>query len=180
MSRGKAGCLGCAGILVVIAAIGLIASVSKTGSTSVSSPAPQTSAATPVAVAPYQSPTPEAPEPTTQAPPITEAATTPAATIEAPPETVTYVVTGSAGADIQYGPAGSEAQGHAPMTVTKQLDDVAYYAISAQLSGGGEVSCQIKIGDKVMSQATATGGYNIASCEIVKSFNGGWVDANKS
>lgn len=38
---------------------------------------------------------------------------------------------------------------------------------------------QIKVNGKVVSKATATGGYNIAQCEVSKDpINGGWVDTN--
>ncbi|MGH3273651.1 MAG: hypothetical protein ACRDNZ_04910, partial [Streptosporangiaceae bacterium] len=90
---------------------------------------------------------------------------TPAATAAAAPDTVTYVVRGSS-AQVTYGPAGSDLSGSVPMRQTAPLHDVSYYAISAQLQGGGEVSCQILVDGKVISQGTATGGYNIASCEI--------------
>ncbi|MFS4090994.1 hypothetical protein [Streptomyces sp. AF1A] len=95
------------------------------------------------------------------------------------PQTVTYSVTGTAGADVQYGPAGSSAQGSVPMTVTKPLRDVQYYSITAQLQGGGHVTCRLKVNGKVISQSTASGGYNIATCEISKDlFSGKWTDTN--
>lgn len=105
-------------------------------------------------------------------------------TTEAPPappkpDTVTYKVTGSS-ADIQHGPSGTSLQGHSGMNVTKKLGNPAYYAITAQLQGGGHVTCEIKINGKVMSTATASGGYNIAMCEIVQDpISGDWVDANQ-
>ncbi|MFI9272726.1 hypothetical protein ACIGXM_18675 [Kitasatospora sp. NPDC052896] len=84
------------------------------------------------------------------------------------PHTLTYVVTGAGSAAVQYGPAGSDLQGHAPMSVTQPLGNPSYYAISAQLQGGGAVSCQLEVDGQVISQATASGGYDIASCEISK------------
>lgn len=94
-------------------------------------------------------------------------------------QTVTYVVTGTGGADIQYGPAGSSAQGTVPMNVTKPLRNPQYYSITAQLQGGGHVTCQLKVNGKVISQSTASGGYNIATCEISKDiFSGKWKDTN--
>ncbi|MGW2799513.1 hypothetical protein [Streptomyces sp. NPDC001269] len=94
-------------------------------------------------------------------------------------QTVTYVVTGTSGADVQYGSAGSSAQGTVPMNVTKPLKNPQYYSITAQLQGGGHVTCQLKVNGKVISQSTASGGYNIASCEISKDlFSDKWTDTN--
>ncbi|MFC1409914.1 hypothetical protein ACEZCY_24570 [Streptacidiphilus sp. N1-12] len=93
-------------------------------------------------------------------------------------DTITYVLTGSH-ADVQYGQAGSSAEGHVPMTVTKTLGHPLYYSITAQLNGGGKVTCEIKVNGKVISRATASGGYNIAMCEISQDFlTGDWTDTN--
>jgi|SRR5579859_1046206 len=92
-------------------------------------------------------------------------------------QTVTYVVTGSPGTSVTYGPEGSSLNGHVPMRVTASLGDPQYYSISAQLNGGGAVSCRILVDGKVISRARATGGYNIAQCEIVQGFSGGWQGA---
>lgn len=91
---------------------------------------------------------------------------------------VTYVVTGTrGGADVTYGPAGSSLSGHVPMRVTKRLGHADYYSIDAQLQGGGKVTVEIIVGGKVISKGTATGGYNIASAEIVQGlFSGKWED----
>ena len=92
--------------------------------------------------------------------------------------TVTYVVTGSS-ASVIYGPAGSDYQGYVPMDVSAHLGSPAYYAITAQLQGGGSVSCEILVGGKVISRASASGGYNIATCEISQDpIYGGWVNTN--
>ena len=92
--------------------------------------------------------------------------------------TVSYVVTGSE-ADVTYGPSGSDFQGSVPMNVSAHLGNPLYYAISAQLQGDGQVSCAILVGGKVISSATATGGYNIATCEISQDpLYGGWTDTN--
>jgi hypothetical protein len=99
----------------------------------------------------------------------------------APPQkqTVTYVVNGSP-ADITYGPAGSDLSGSVPMRVTQPLGTPDYYAISAQLQGDGTVSCQILVDGKVIATSTATGGYNIADCEISQDpFSGNWGDTNQ-
>jgi hypothetical protein len=92
--------------------------------------------------------------------------------------TLTYVVTGSP-ADVTYGPAGSSLSGHSGMTKTAKLGNAVYYSVDAQLSGSGSVTCEIKVNGKVVSKSTATGGYNIASCEISKDpFSGKWTDTN--
>jgi hypothetical protein len=88
-------------------------------------------------------------------------------------ETVTFQVEGSP-ADVTYGPAGSNFSGSVPLNVTNPLGTPIYYAITAQLQGGGQVSCRILVDGKVISQSTASGGYNIADCEISQGFTGGW------
>jgi hypothetical protein len=94
--------------------------------------------------------------------------------------TVTYVVTGSS-ADVTYGPAGSSLSGSVPMrkTATIPSSPPGYYSIDAQLNGSGTVTCEILVSGKVVSKATASGSYNIASCEITQDpFSGAWQDAN--
>jgi hypothetical protein len=94
--------------------------------------------------------------------------------------TVTYIVTGS-GAQVTYGPAGSDLSGNVPMKATAKIPSNApdYYSISAQLQGDGKVSCEIEVSGKVVSSSIATGGYNIASCEIIQDpLSGNWQDAN--
>jgi hypothetical protein len=83
-----------------------------------------------------------------------------------PEQTVTYIVRGTAGAQVTYGPAGSDFNGSVPMRVTERLADPEYYAINAQLQGGGSVSCSIEVDGIPLSTASASGGYNIAGCEI--------------
>jgi len=63
-------------------------------------------------------------------------------------------------------------------TLTIRSSAPSYYAINAQLQGGGTVSCQIQVDGKTISTATASGGYNIADCEISQDFTGGWQDTN--
>lgn len=93
-------------------------------------------------------------------------------------QTVTYEVSGSP-ADVTYGPAGSNAQGSVPMDVTKPLATPIYVAITAQLQGSGTVTCKIKVDGKVIAQSTASGGYNIAQCEISRDpLSGQWQDTN--
>jgi hypothetical protein len=96
-------------------------------------------------------------------------------------QTVTVIVTGDDEAQVTYGPAGTNLTGTAPMEETAVIpsDPPAYYSVQAQLQGGGEVSCEIEVDGKVISQATATGGYNIASCEIGQDpLTGQWEDDN--
>ena len=93
-------------------------------------------------------------------------------------QTVTYVVSGSP-ADVTYGPAGSDYSGAVPLHVTKPIGTPAYYVIDAQVQGAGTVSCKIEVDGKTVSSATASGGYNIAMCEIVQDpLSGQWQDTN--
>ena len=92
-------------------------------------------------------------------------------------QTVTYIVTGTGGANVMYGPAGSSLNGHVPMSITRPLGNPTFYSITAQLQGGGHVTCKLLVDGKVISSATADGSYNIASCEITN-FGDGWQDAN--
>ncbi|UXY23053.1 hypothetical protein N8I84_33395 [Streptomyces cynarae] len=152
-----AGCLGIVGVVI----LGGVISVAGGGNSS-SAPA-------------AQSPAAASPDPGHSA----KAAAPRSTARKETPQTVTYVVTGTGGADVQYGPAGSSAQGKVPMSVTKPLRNPQYYAITAQLQGGGHVTCQLKVNGKVISQSTASGGYNLASCEISKDiFSGKWTDTN--
>lgn len=110
--------------------------------------------------------------------PSSAPASHPASAAAAVPSTVTYEVTGSA-ADVTYGAQGSSLTGHVPMKVTGKLEHADDYSIEAQLNGGGAVHCRILVDGKLVSAATATGSYNIASCEIVQDpLSGKWEDAN--
>lgn len=94
--------------------------------------------------------------------------------------TVTYVVNGSP-ADVTYGPAGNDIRGTVPMNVSAPIGSspAAYYAVDAQLNGGGTVTDEILVGSKVISSATASGSYNIASAEIDQNpLTGQWEDTN--
>lgn len=96
------------------------------------------------------------------------------------PETVTYVVSGGGSADVTYGPSGSSHSGSVPMSVTRPLGNPSYYAMDAQLQGyGGEVRCKLEIDGVTISSASASGGYNIASCEIGRNpTTNSWEDLN--
>lgn len=107
-------------------------------------------------------------------------AAAPAGSTAAAAQTVTYVVTGSP-ADVTYGPTGTELAGTVPMNKTAAIPPKPplYYSVSAQLQGSGTVSCEIKISGKVISSSTASGGYQIASCEVSRDpFTGEWQDTN--
>jgi hypothetical protein len=94
--------------------------------------------------------------------------------------TITYVVTGSS-ANVTYGPAGTNLSGSVPMNVSAPIGNnpAAYYAVDAQLNGGGTVSVEILVGGKVISSATASGSYNIASAEIDQNpLTGQWENTN--
>jgi hypothetical protein len=93
-----------------------------------------------------------------------------------PPQTLTYVVTGSP-ADVTYGPAGSDLTGSVPMQLTKPLGSPVYYAVTAQLQGNGTVYCEIDVDGTAVSHAIASGGYQVARCEIIQAA-GGWANAN--
>jgi hypothetical protein len=93
-------------------------------------------------------------------------------------QTVTYEVTGSP-ADVTYGPAGSTLSGTVPMKVTAKLGDPIYYSLQAQLQGGGSVIVKILVNGIVISQGTASGGYNIATAEISQDpLSGQWTDTD--
>ncbi len=113
------------------------------------------------------------------APPSFSASAAPSPT-PSQPDTVTFIVSGT-DADVTYGPAGSNLTGSVPMDKTMTIPDQApiYYAINAQLQGGGSVSCKIEVDGQVISQGTAEGGYQIASCEIGQDpVSGDWQDDN--
>lgn len=91
------------------------------------------------------------------------------------PATVEIIVTGSP-ADVTYGPSGSSLPGSVPMDVTLTVSKPppAFYAVNAQLQGGGSVSCEIRVDGTVVSAGQASGGYRIATCEISPGVSGGW------
>jgi len=83
-----------------------------------------------------------------------------------PKQTITYIVRGTPGTQVTYGPAGSDYNGSVPMRVTRRLGDPQYYAINAQLQGGGQIKCSIEVDGIPLSTASASGSFNIAGCEI--------------
>ena len=69
--------------------------------------------------------------------------------------------------------------GEPPMKVTAKLGDPIYYSLQAQLQGDGSVTVEILVNGIVISQGTATGGYNIATAEISQDpLSGQWTDTD--
>jgi len=160
--------IGVGAFIVTMGIIGAVTGGSKNDDGAASSPSAAPAATVASTPAAKPSSTPAAAAPTT----------TPPTTTPPKPDTVTYLVTGSA-SDITYGPAGTSLSGNVPLNVTKPLGSPSYYSISAQLQGSGHVTCKIEVNGKVISQAEATGSYNLAMCEIVQDFlSDDWVDAN--
>jgi hypothetical protein len=79
---------------------------------------------------------------------------------------ITYTVTGTRGADVSYGPSGTEMSAMVPMKVTVPLQGALFYTITAQLNGHGKAACAISVDGKVIDRAKATGGHHIAQCGI--------------
>jgi hypothetical protein len=91
---------------------------------------------------------------------------------------LTYRVTGTPGARVTYGPAGTYLTGRAPLQVVARLGNPLYYFITAELPGRGSVECEILIGTKVMDKSVATGRHSLASCQISRDpLSGKWQDA---
>jgi hypothetical protein len=89
-------------------------------------------------------------------------------TIARKPATVTYLVSGTPGAAVSYGPVGSDFSGQTPLRVTKPFGKSSYYGITAQLQVGGSVQCEILFGTQVISRSVAAGAYNVVSCQARK------------
>ncbi len=104
-----------------------------------------------------------------------------------PAYTVTYIVTGNAPAgyidpSIDYGPAGSDFTGSVPMNVSDPIPSSppSYYSINVQLSdAGGSVTCELQVDGVAISQSSAQGANQIASCEIGQDpVTGAWENDN--
>jgi hypothetical protein len=94
-----------------------------------------------------------------------------------PQPVLTYLVTGTPGARVTYGPAGTYLTGRAPLQVVTKLGNPLYYFISAELPGKGSVECEILIGTTVMNKSVATGRHSLASCQISRDpLSGKWQD----
>lgn len=94
----------------------------------------------------------------------------------APAHTAVFKVWGTGSVDAQYGNDGTNIQGpsHPGWTRTLKVhDDALYYAITAQLNGGGNVHCSVTI-DGHTKTGHASGGYNICSAQLNSDFLGGW------
>ena len=89
------------------------------------------------------------------------------------PQQVTYVVTGSA-AHVTYGPSGANFEGTGPLSVSQPLGQPQFYSINAQLTGGGSVTCLLKVDGVTIASNSASGNGNIASCQIDQNLNGSW------
>ena len=93
------------------------------------------------------------------------------------PTKVEFVVSGTApgGINITYGPAGSNFSGPQTLdgnaTMSVPFDGQAeYYALNAQLQGGGSIKCKIVVtgpGDNplTVSSGAASGGFNICDAQ---------------
>lgn len=82
---------------------------------------------------------------------------------------------------VNYGPDGSNFTGNIPMKVSATIPSSppSYYAIDVQLSdAGGNATCQLLVDGVVISQASAQGASNIATCEIGQDSTGSWVNDN--
>lgn len=92
--------------------------------------------------------------------------------------TATLVVTGSSDAQVTYGPAGTSLTGSIPMRKTVALGSASTYEIKAQLTGSGTLTCEILVGGKVISQASASSAYGVAVCVIFRNpVSGQWQNA---
>jgi hypothetical protein len=100
--------------------------------------------------------------------PASAAGTAKTVAIARRPATVTYLVSGTPGAAVSYGPVGSDFGGQTPLRVTKPFGKSSYYGITAQLQVGGSVECEILFGTEVISKSVATGAYNVVSCQARK------------
>ncbi|WP_203655850.1 MmpS family transport accessory protein [Actinocatenispora rupis] len=94
---------------------------------------------------------------------------------------VTFEVSGSApsGVDTMYGTDSDNRQGgdSSPWSTTMTRDDsgnVSYYFLTAQLQGGGDITCKILVDGKAIATGHASGGYNICQAQIVQGWTGGW------
>ena len=93
-------------------------------------------------------------------------------------KTVTFEVTGNApeGVEITYGSDTSNYDGSGPpfsasLSIEKQA---LFYDVSAQLQGGGDITCKLTIGTAVQV-GHAVGSYNICSVQLNRDpTNGGW------
>ena len=95
------------------------------------------------------------------------------------PQQVSYVVTGSA-AHVTYGPSGANFEGTGPLSVSQPLGQPQFYSINAQLTGGGSVTCLLKVDGVTIASNSASGSGNIASCQMDQNLNGSWEAATNT
>ena len=98
---------------------------------------------------------------------------------QAAPQQVTYVVTGGT-AHVTYGPAGTNFEGSAPLSVSQPLGQPQFYSISAQVTGAGSVTCQLKVDGVTLASDSASGSGNIATCQIDQDLDGSWDASSAS
>ena len=89
------------------------------------------------------------------------------------PQQVTYIASGST-ANVTYGPSGSGYQGSVPLAVSRPLGNPQFYSISAQLKGGGTVTCQLRVDGVTIASSTASGTNSVAHCAMDQNLNGSW------
>ncbi|WP_203962229.1 hypothetical protein [Actinocatenispora thailandica] len=85
----------------------------------------------------------------------------------------------ASGVDITYGSDSDSRQGPnaVPWQASLPRDDsgkTLYYAVTAQLNSGGDITCEVLVGTKVVAAGHASGGYNICSAQIGQDFLGTW------
>lgn len=110
----------------------------------------------------------------------------------ASPTKVEFIVSGTApdGIDITYGPSGSSFQGPSTLDGTATMSvpfdgSASYYAMNAQLQGGGSITCKIVVtgpGDAplTVSKGAASGGYNICDVQAAPEDSSGLTWANET
>lgn len=108
----------------------------------------------------------------------------------APATRIEFIVSGSApdGIDITYGPSGSDLSGPSSLDGTAKMSvpfdaSADYYALSAQLQGGGDITCKIVAtgpGDAplTVSSGAASGSYNICSAQATSGDGISWQNEN--
>lgn len=166
--------LGAGGLVAAIIVIAVAANGGKTGSTGAS--ATSSSVASGVASAETAAQNCTASGGTWNGTSCQAPAPSPSNT-PASPTKVEFIVSGTApdGIDITYGPSGSNFEGPSTLdgtaTMSVPFDGSAdYYAIDAQLQGGGSITCKIVVtgpGDAplTVSSGAASGDYNICDAQ---------------
>lgn len=96
----------------------------------------------------------------------------------APKPIVEFVVTGTGSPDVMYGSDSDSRQGSSnlPFHATMKLDTkVNYYTLTAQLNGGGDITCKLIIKGHVVATGHASGGYNICDAQASQGLTGDWT-----